>query len=105
MELKYKISYNPLAQSDIENIADYICNTLFAPIALQKLLSKIRKAIENLAYFPFSGKALNDNKQLNLAYRWISVDSYMIFYSVDTVAQMVIIARILYWASNYSQQL
>lgn len=105
MEIKYKISYNRLAQSDIETIADYICNTLFAPIALQKLLSKIRKTIENLAYFPFSGKALKDKKQLNLAYRWISVDSYMIFYNVDTVAQTVVISRILYGASNYSKQL
>lgn len=105
MESNYKILYNPLAQSDINDIADYIANILYAPVAMQTLLSKFHNAIENLKYFPFSGKSLSKNTRLKFDYRWIMVERYMIFYYVNQTEQNITIARILYAASDYFKKL
>ena len=99
--MKYNILYYPLARSDIEGIGDYIANTLFAPRAAAELLGKIRRAIEILQDFPLSGATIEPQEGLTLPYRWLKVENYMIFYTVDKTKQTVTVMRILYGASDY----
>lgn len=102
MELKFNIFYAPTVLPDLDGIADYIANTLCAPQAAEKLIGKILHRIQRLADFPFSGTMLDDTSaELTFAYRWLKVDNYMIFYTVDETAQAVTVMRVLYDASDY----
>lgn len=105
MGLTYNIHYSPIAVSDLNEIADYITNTLFSPQAAKKLLVKIKSSVENLATFPLIGKELTPYKDEELPYRWVKVDNYMVFYNVDKQENTVYIMRVLYGASEYLTEL
>ena len=97
METTYNIRYSPVVQFDLEGIVNYVSDTLCAPQAAERLLCKIREAIETLAAFPFSGREL----KLKAGYRWVRVENYMIFYTVNEAEEMITVMRILYGASDY----
>lgn len=101
MEPTYKILYSPIARADIEGIGDYIANTLCATQAAEELLGKIRRAIDGLQNFPAMGKALTKKARFGMPYRWLRVENYMIFYTVDENARTVTILRVLFGASDY----
>lgn len=99
---RYKILYYPAIYEDFENIADYISVTLCAPQAARNLLVKFQNAIENLETFPFSGTELAEiGLPLKYRYRWLQVESYMIFYTVDEQAETVNVMRALFASSDY----
>ncbi len=104
MERVFEIEYSPDFRLDLIEIADYIANQLFAPSSVEKLLHKIHTSIENLAYFPFSGTAL-PSKENATVYRWVKVENYMIFYTVDEEKEMLFISRVLFGASNYFSEI
>ena len=101
MEKAFKIEYAPDAREDIESIADYIADTLCAPQAATKLLFNLRNAIETLRTFPFSGTPLTEGRAIIATRRWLRVENYMVFYTVDEVKERVYILRVLYGPSNY----
>lgn len=104
MERVFEIEYSPDFRLDLIEIADYITNQLYAPSSAEKLLHKIHSSIENLAYFPFSGTALISEASATV-YRWVKVENYMIFYTVDDEKETVFIVRILFGASNYFSEI
>ena len=101
MKANYKIVYYPASLGDLEGIADYIANTLFAPQAAKNLLAKMESSIASLAAFPLSGTLMKEGEGLDFVYRWLRVENYMIFYTVDENAQTVMIMRVLYAAADY----
>ena len=42
MEYKYQIIYSVQFQNDLDNIADYFCNTLMNPTAYMNLIDRIK---------------------------------------------------------------
>ena len=105
MEKIFNIEYAPAVHFDLDETAEYITNTLCAPQAAQNLLSKIRKNIENLKTFPFSGTLVDNEESTSVAVRWVRVENYMIFYTVNEAEECVYILRILYGSSNYQNML
>lgn len=101
MEKAFKIEYALDARVDIESLAEYIADTLCAPQAATKLLINIRSAIERLQSFPFSGTPLAEDREMATMRRWLRVENYMIFYTVDKDKEAVYILRVLYAPSNY----
>ena len=104
MQNKFTIEYTYLANADLIKIKNYITKNLYSPKASDSLLKEIQKTIENLEDFPLSGTPLTDS-QLASPYRWLKVENYMIFYTVNETAKTVTIMRILYGASNYINEL
>ncbi|MBR6502697.1 MAG: type II toxin-antitoxin system RelE/ParE family toxin [Clostridia bacterium] len=101
----YKVEYYPSAYTDLEKIGDYIAFTLCAPGAAINLIDKIQAAIEKLKAFPKTGKALDVVLPLKYAYRWLKVENYMIFYTLNENTSTISIVRILYGASDYLSEL
>ena len=101
MEKIFKIEYAPAVHFDLDETAEYITNTLCAPQAAQNLLSKIRKTIENLKTFPFSGTLVDSQDSASISIRWVRAENYMIFYTVNEADECVYVLRILYGSSNY----
>ncbi|MBQ3505243.1 MAG: type II toxin-antitoxin system RelE/ParE family toxin [Clostridia bacterium] len=101
MDKNFKIEYTPDACADVESIADYIATTLCAPQAAKKLLFNVRRTIETLQRFPFSGTLLAEQMERESQRRWLRVGNYMIFYVVDEQKETVYILRVLYGPSDY----
>ncbi|OKP92721.1 type II toxin-antitoxin system RelE/ParE family toxin [Paenibacillus sp. P32E] len=99
MDRKYKLRYLTLAQSDLQDIVDYICNELSAPDAANDLVDKFDEAISRLELFPFSGPICYKLNGLKDEYRSLVVENYMVFYVVfDDIVE---IRRILYGKRKY----
>lgn len=97
----YNIIIKVDAQEDLTNINDYISTVLFAPSAANALLDKIEAVFSSLRSFPEMGTLLKTEIQTKFVYRWIKVDNYLIFYTVDSTTETVHIMRVLFGASNY----
>lgn len=93
----YSNKISSAAQRDIVEILDYIAIELCAPMSAIKLNVKIMEAFERLQDFPLSGTVLTCKPSC----RWVRVENYMIFYTVDEKEQTVTILRVLYSSSDY----
>lgn len=99
--MNYKLIVMPATLEDMDNIYDYITQTLCAPTAANNLLNKLLQEMERLKDFPLSGEIQPNTENLKREYRRLIVDNYIIFYTVDEQTQTVYIMRVLYGASNY----
>lgn len=98
---QFRISYAPLAFDDLDEIDDYISQSLHNPSAAQKLLDQFQSTIDQLKEFPMLGSRLNDRFLAKKGYRKLVVQNYLVFYLVNEPASEIIIARILYGAREY----
>ncbi|QJD83245.1 type II toxin-antitoxin system RelE/ParE family toxin [Cohnella herbarum] len=97
MENKFPIRYLPSAEQDITDIIDYV--SLDNPPAALNLLNQFDEAISILAYFPLSGPVPNDYRLQLLNYRMLVVQSYLVFYVVQS--DFVEIRRVLHTKRKY----
>jgi toxin ParE1/3/4 len=69
------------------------------PAAAEKLVSKIERQIRLPGRNPFLGRIPDEEELARYGYRFLVVDNYLIFYTVEEKA--IIIHRILHGARNY----
>jgi plasmid stabilization system protein ParE len=67
---------------ELDEILDYISNTLEAPGAARNLTVEVRKVIKDLREFPFAHRLYRSPESLPLEFRIITVKNYLIFYTV-----------------------
>ncbi len=94
-----KIVYSPNAIADLEQIGDYIAETLKSPLATFNMVSKIQDSIDKLSDFPKLGSLLSSVTELDPNYRFLVSGNYLVFYRADT--DMVYIDRILCGRRDY----
>ena len=99
----YKIITSPRAIQDVEDIADYIGNKLFAPRSAEKFIDKVVETYERLSTFPEMGTELKKEFALKFQYRWVLIDNYILFYTVKE--DTVIVMRVLFSSRNYMNAL
>lgn len=101
----YNVVLQPIAQTDIKNIGDYIAQTLCNPEAAVKLMDAFAEQFERIAHFPLSGKPLNLDLPLEFDYFQAFVENYVILYIVDDSTETATVMRILYVGSDYLARL
>jgi len=94
-----KIRYSRSAIRDLEEIGDYIADTLKSPIAALNTVDKIQDAVDRLASFPQIGSPLSSIANVDSDYRFLVCGNYLVFYRVQT--DSVYIDRILYGRRDY----
>ena len=94
---QYEVKIFPTAKQDLLEIIDYL-NTLSQQAAL-RYYDLLIEEIESLSQMPFRGPKPRDIALAAKGYRYLIVESYLVFYVVagDTVQ----IRRILYAKRNY----
>lgn len=97
----YQIRLLKIAEEDFTEIISYIAaeNSLVA----SKLADKIEKKLELLSENPKLGRIPRDEEIRNLGYRYIIIQNYIIFYTIDK--RTILIHRILHSARNYKSML
>ncbi|HGJ66334.1 TPA: type II toxin-antitoxin system RelE/ParE family toxin [bacterium] len=94
---KFQIRLLRIAEEDLTEIISFIAND--NPMAANALADKIEKNIELLSSNPMIGRIPRDEDLKNLGYRYIIVQNYLVFYTIEE--RTIFIHRILHGARNY----
>lgn len=94
-----KLHISPEAQSDLQEIKEYITTELENPIAALNTVSEIIKAIRSLVNFPNSGAPLPSIMDVRTDYRFLVSGDYLAFYRYES--DNVYVVRILYGRRDY----
>jgi plasmid stabilization system protein ParE len=98
---RYTIRLLRLAEEDVAEILAYIAAE--RPSAAEALAAKIEKNLGHLARDPSIGRLPNDADLLGLGYRYLIVEDYLVFYTIEE--RNIIVHRIVHGARNYSNLL
>lgn len=94
---KYQIRLLRIAEEDFNEIICFIADD--NPNAANSIANKIEKNIELLSENPKLGRIPRDEDIRNLGYRYIIVQNYIVFYTIEE--RTIFIHRILHGARNY----
>jgi len=98
---KFQVRLLKIAEEDLSDIISYIAAD--NPNAASKLANKIEKDLELLSENPKLGRIPRDEEIRGLGYRYIIIQNYIIFYTIDE--RTILIHRILHSARNYKSLL
>jgi addiction module RelE/StbE family toxin len=94
-----EIKYSAAALNDLDQIFDYIAETLKNPTAALNTVNKIQDAIDTLADFPLIGTPLASTAEMDTDYRFLVSGNYLAFYRPS--GGDVLLDRILYGRRDY----
>ncbi len=94
---KLHIRLLKIAEEDFIEIISFIAAE--NPIAAEAIATKIEKNLELLSVNPYLGRVPRVEEIKNLGYRYIIVQNYIIFYTIEE--RTILIHRILHDARNY----
>ena len=97
------MKFTQLANSDIDEIYQYIFDTLNAPLAAEKLIIDIEKKTKFLADMPYSCPSVDDELLKSKGYRKLVVKNYIALYVVSDNEKIVTIMRVIYGATDYEK--
>jgi len=98
---KYQIRLLSIAEEDFTEIISFIAAD--NPTAADAIANKIEKNLELLSENPKLGRIPRDEEIRNLGYRYLIVQNYLIFYTVEE--RTIFVHRILHGARNYKSLL
>jgi len=94
---KYTVRLLRVAEDDFNEIVTYIAAENRA--AAEMIATKIEKNLIRLSFYPYLGKIPKDEELSRLGYRFLVVENYLIFYTIEE--QTILIHRIIHGARNY----
>ena len=86
-----------IAEDDLTEIVTYIAAD--RPSAAEALATRIEKNLARLSKHPYLGHIPKEDELASLGYRYLVVDSYLVFYTVEDAT--VLVHRILHGARDY----
>ena len=104
----YRIEIAQPAMQDLQDILDYIANTLKEPAAAQRIYNSIKTEILTLASMPERNRVVDDEPYAAMGVRRLFAENYVVFYVVDKGCSCVHVLRVLYnrreWQSILGEQ-
>jgi plasmid stabilization system protein ParE len=94
---EYTIRLLRIAEEDLAEILLYIAAD--CPSAANRIATKIEKNLKLLLRNPYLGRLPNDRRLMELGYRYLVVDDYLVFYTIED--QDILVHRILHGARDY----
>ena len=98
---KYKIRLLKIAEEDFTEIISYIADD--NPKAANTMADRIAKNLLTLSENPYLGRIARDEDIRNLGYRYLIVQNYIIFYTIED--KTILAHHILHGARNYKNLL
>ena len=100
--MSYQVHITSTAEHDIMRAADYIEFTLKNPDAVDNLLDAATEQIDSLADLPQKFRLVDDPVLASWGIRFVKINNYLAFYTIDEEKQTVIIVRFLCQKSNWT---
>ena len=98
----YQLHITLTAEHDMIYAADYIKFTLKNATAADNLLDTVAKQILSLSDLPQRFRLVDDPVLAGWGIRFIQINHYLAFYTIDEEKQIVFIVRFLYQKSNWT---
>lgn len=99
----YQLRILPLFEHDLNQIVDYITQTLSSPEAAIRLVDEVQLAITERVNHPTIFEPFRSTRQRKYPYYVIRVRNYSIFYVI--IDQVMEVRRILYNKRNFNHLL
>jgi len=99
--MSFKIHITSAAERDIIHATDHIDYALKNPKAADDLLDHTERQLNSLCEFPEKFKLVDDPILASWGIRFIVIDNYLAFYTVDTENNLVTVIRFLFQKSNW----
>ena len=99
--MNYQIRITRIAEQDLNDAADYIEFVLKNPIAADRLFDLAEEAISSLSQLPHIHPLVDDPVLRAWGIRYITVNNYLAFYTIDDSQSVVFIIRFLYGKRNW----
>lgn len=100
--MSYIIHITATAERDIIRAADHIEFSLKNPSAADHLLNVATEQINSLTDFLEKFRLVDDPVLASWGIRFILINHYFAFYTIDTEKQLVTVVRFLYQKSNWN---
>lgn len=100
--MNYQLHITFTAEHDIMNAVDYIELSLKNPDAADHLLDVVNERISSLSDLPQRFRIVEDPVLASWEIRFITVNNYLAFYTIDEEKKLVTIVRFLHQKSNWS---
>ena len=100
---RYEVLVSDKANEDMDDIYNYIAETLLEPAIAAKQYDRIADAILTLEEMPERIRLMYSEPERNKGIRPLIVDNYTVFFVIN--GDSVHIARVLYSASNIGKRL
>lgn len=94
---KFVVRLLSVAEEDLSEAVTFVAAD--NPAAAMALADTIEKSLDDLASHPRMGRVPDDPSLMQMGYRYLVVENYLVFYVVE--ARVVIIHRIFRGARNY----
>jgi toxin ParE1/3/4 len=94
---KYQVRFLSIAEEDFTELISFIAAD--NPAAANAVADTIEKNLKLLSDNPYIGRIPRDEEIRNLGYRYLIVQNYLIFYTIE--GRNITIHRILHGARNY----
>lgn len=98
---RYFLRFLGIAEEDLSEIVAYIA--VDNPVAADGLATKIEKNLSYLTGHPQLGKIPDDVELARLRYRYLIVDNYLIFYTIEK--RTILVHRVIHGARDYEGML
>ncbi len=92
----YSIRYSPKAIEDLKEIYSYIAFNLMVSETAENQVNRIRQRIRLLDFMPLRYPIVDWEPWRSKGMHKVSVDNFLVFYTVDTDNTTVTIIRIVY---------
>lgn len=99
--MNYTLHITSKAEADLNSAVNYIEFTLLNPQAADDLLDKVEKEISKLSHMPQIHKLVDDPILNAWGIRFIVINNYMAFFTIDEQSKTVYIVRFLYGKRNW----
>ena len=99
--MNYQLLITSTAEHDIMRAVDYIEFVLKNPQAADNLLDTVSKQIGTLSEFPQKFRIVDDPVLASWEIRFVIINNYLAFYTINEEKQTVIVVRFLYKKRNW----
>ena len=99
---KYDIRYVPIAENDLNEIVDYLCE--YSINAANTFIDELENLEERLSMFPKSSALVRDKRLQKKNYRVAIIGDYLLFYTLRHES-VVFVMRIIHSKRDYRNML
>ena len=96
MTSDYTFQFTEKALSDLDEITDYLVNTLGQRHAAQRLIDEMDQEIHMICRYPESGTPVVNEFIRRTDIRRLVIENYLLYYIADKENQRILVLRIVY---------
>ena len=101
MNTLYTKIYSISSRNDVKQVIGYLKHTLKSPSAANNLYNLVNSTVKKLQTFPYKHPKIDDPLLASYHIRYVTLKSYLLFYTVTEETKTIYIIRFLYSRRNW----